>query len=111
MDTWLRHRFLEVLRAPLAAFPCAASAVYGLLRSQAQFRGQEDLAKRSIDQEGLASLPWASGHLVDWRPDVHQSSHRTLARFVKALVKEGTITAKEVRKELQVTSVCPCCLA
>ncbi|CAE8630890.1 unnamed protein product [Polarella glacialis] len=119
MDAWLRHRFLEVLRAPQLTFPCAASMVYGTLRARGFPLLSEDVSERSPDQESVASLLPGPFHLVDWRPDVRQSSHRSLARLVKALVKEGLVTAKEIRirgigrrskvlpaMELQITAAC-----
>jgi len=110
MDAWLRRRFLEVLRSSQVAVPCPVSAVYGASR-QSPAAPLSSATARQLGEghdgpdAGSADLPQEDSHLVDWRPDVRHSSYRTLARLVKVLGKEGSVTTKEMRKELYIVAV------
>jgi len=99
MDAWLQERILCLLACPRVSFPCTASAVYGILR-KVPLRPWE-WAKG----QKLVELPSAMEHLVDWRPDVRQSSHQTLASFLNSLADAGILTTMEIHKELHITGL------
>lgn len=105
VDLLLRCCLLEVLhsRRQDGAFPAPASAIYSAMRREGR-----RLAERpgGID-ELVAEVggPEDAGHLVDWRPNVRDSTHRNLARTLKALQKEGLFIAKETRGDLVLTGL------
>lgn len=88
---------LEALRNGVTGLP--ASAIYSEMR-----RVGPQLAATGDNAVIPLSVPVASWHLVDWRPNVKCSSHRSLAKMIRGYAKAGLVKVKEVRGEQLVVS-------
>lgn len=101
MDDVMRAKLFCMLSSCSLTPPCAASAMYGVMR-----RRRSPPPPYTDELERMLAGEGADGaHLVDWSPDVRRSSFRTLGKFVKAMAKEGVVSVKEVRKEMQITAI------
>merc|ERR1712070_824512 len=82
-----------------------ATAVYSEMRRM----GPQVAARRDTTILPLRA-PLTCWHLMDWRPNVKSSSHRSLAKMIRSFAKAGFIKLKEQRGEQMILSLSLTCM-